>query len=341
MRKIKFQNKKIIFLILLLTFNFSLFTSLAARGEVSLAQKLKGFILLQVESQGEAWYVNPTNEKRYFLGRPDDAFNLMRALGIGITNSDLAKIPTGIINNGADSDKDGLPDTLENALSTNPNSSDSDHDDFNDKTEIENNFNPLGAGKLPIDLNFTDQQKGKIFLQTEKQGQAWYVNPQDHKKYFLGSPAEAFSIMRALGLGITNANLDKILIGEIINNTAKIDNNFGKPINDTINSTSSDNAVLTPNKVMMAVANTISSGNPREALQYFSDDIKPAVSFTANFLNQTQRSMLSDILLSSRLTESTAEQKTYTTGVSFNGQTVNVNFIIKKQPDGKWLLTNL
>jgi hypothetical protein len=57
-----------------------------------LVNQLKGRILLQVERNGEAWYVNPTDEKRYFLGRPADAFAIMRQLGIGITNADLAGI---------------------------------------------------------------------------------------------------------------------------------------------------------------------------------------------------------------------------------------------------------
>ncbi len=54
-----------------------------------LSSRLSGKILLQIESKGEAWYVNPENEKRYYLGRPDDAFNLMRELGLGISNKDF------------------------------------------------------------------------------------------------------------------------------------------------------------------------------------------------------------------------------------------------------------
>ncbi|MDO8260017.1 MAG: PA14 domain-containing protein [Candidatus Magasanikbacteria bacterium] len=54
----------------------------------TLATKLKGRILLQVEANGEAWYINPANEERYFLGRPADAFQLMRDLGLGISNAD-------------------------------------------------------------------------------------------------------------------------------------------------------------------------------------------------------------------------------------------------------------
>lgn len=61
----------------------------------TVAERMKGSILLQVESRGEAWYVNPKNNKRYFLGRAEDAFNVMRQLGVGITNSNLNTIPAG------------------------------------------------------------------------------------------------------------------------------------------------------------------------------------------------------------------------------------------------------
>ena len=54
-----------------------------------LTDRLKGKILLQVESKGEAWYVNPDNSNRYYLGRPADAFNVMRELGLGISNKDF------------------------------------------------------------------------------------------------------------------------------------------------------------------------------------------------------------------------------------------------------------
>jgi len=59
----------------------------------SLASRLAGKILLQVEENGEAWYINPANQQRYFLGRPNDAFELMRKLGLGIANKDLEQIP--------------------------------------------------------------------------------------------------------------------------------------------------------------------------------------------------------------------------------------------------------
>src|SRR3989338_4728258 len=58
-----------------------------------LVSRLMGKILLRVQHKGEAWYINPDNGQRYFLGRPQDAFNLMRALGLGISDDDLFDIP--------------------------------------------------------------------------------------------------------------------------------------------------------------------------------------------------------------------------------------------------------
>lgn len=56
------------------------------------SDSLKGKILLQVEDNGEAWYVHSDSGERYFMGRPIDAFNLMRELGVGITNDALSQI---------------------------------------------------------------------------------------------------------------------------------------------------------------------------------------------------------------------------------------------------------
>ena len=38
-----------------------------AEADVNLVNRLKGRILLQVESYGEAWYVNPADGRRYYL----------------------------------------------------------------------------------------------------------------------------------------------------------------------------------------------------------------------------------------------------------------------------------
>ncbi len=121
-----------------------------------LAGRLKGKILLQVESNGEAWYVNPDNSNRYYLGRPADAFNVMRELGLGISNKNFGSFD----------------------------------------------------GYAPQRLS------GKILLKVEDSGKAYYVNPDDLKMHYLGRPADAFRVMRELGLGISDDDLDEIVISD-------------------------------------------------------------------------------------------------------------------------------
>ncbi|MFA6194142.1 MAG: hypothetical protein WC719_00150 [Patescibacteria group bacterium] len=130
----------------------------AAAAASSLAQSLKGRILLQVQDKGQAWYVNPIDSKKYYLGRPTDAFNLMRRFGLGISNENFT------------------------ALAKNP-----------------------SAWK---------NLAGRILLKTEDKGMAYYFDPLKLKLYYLGRPADAFNVIRSRGLGISNANLDKIATGK-------------------------------------------------------------------------------------------------------------------------------
>ncbi|MFH0923650.1 MAG: S1C family serine protease [Candidatus Falkowbacteria bacterium] len=121
-----------------------------------LAKRLKGNILLQVEKNGEAYYIYPNDSKKYYLGRPADAFNAMRKLGLGATHQFI------------------------NSYTTYP-----------------------------------DHVLGKILIDVEQNGEAYYIYPKDKKAYYLGRPADAFRIMRELGLGITNSDLSKIPEGSL------------------------------------------------------------------------------------------------------------------------------
>ncbi len=62
---------------------------------------------------------------------------------------------------------------------------DTDGDGFDDKTEVTYGFSPVRPmGNLVIDENFVNTNKGKIFLQVQNHGEAWYVNPTDGKSIF-------------------------------------------------------------------------------------------------------------------------------------------------------------
>ncbi len=185
----------------------------------ALSKSLAGRLLLQVENRGEAWYVNPNNNLKYYLGTPNMAFSLMRTMGVGISNSDLEKIKINNYNlgNGLDSDNDGLSDAFEDAIGSNKNSQDTDSDGHDDKTEVINSYSTKGKSKLPVNELFTKNQAGKILIQVESHGEAWYINPLNNTRYYLGRPDDAYALMRYLSLGISNSNLRKIGIGEIKN----------------------------------------------------------------------------------------------------------------------------
>lgn len=208
------MKKIIVSLLLSLSCLFTISTNVQAEDTKNLSQKLEGQILLQIEKNGEAWYVYPNDLKRYYLDSPKDAWNIMRTMGTGISNENLNKIPVGIIYEmiDQDTDKDGLSDNIEKILHTDINNYDTDQDGHWDSVEIENNYDPLNANnyKLPIDTNFSNKLKGRILLQVESHGEAWYINPRDGKRYYMGRPDDAFRIMKYLGLGITNQNLAKI-----------------------------------------------------------------------------------------------------------------------------------
>jgi hypothetical protein len=147
----------------LIIFSFFLLFLFVPKDCFALANRLSGRILLSVEENGEAWYVYPENNRRYFLGRPNDAFNIMRELGLGISQANWQKIPEL-----GDDEKKG------------------------------------------IDLELSKRLAGRIILQVEENGEAWYINPVNLKKYYLGRPNDAFNIMRELGLGISQENLAMI-----------------------------------------------------------------------------------------------------------------------------------
>lgn len=182
----------------------------------SVSERLAGRILLQVEEHGEAWYVNPVDLRRYFLGRPVDAFNIMREQGVGISNSDLNKIA-------------------------------------------------VAEDEIEIDIFFARKHAGKIFLQVEKHGEAWYVNPVDLRRYFLGKPSDAFDVMRNLGLGINNSDLSDIMEG-VRQNSQYIEIEIERKIFDLINEERQKNNLssLTWNEDLASVAREHSTNLAKE-----------------------------------------------------------------------------
>lgn len=318
------MRKKIIIIIILFSIPCLL------RAQTGLSQRLAGKILLQVESHGEAWYVNPADSKKYYLGKPEDAFNLMRNLSIGITNQNLEKFPIGLIKyDDEDNDNDGLTNRFENAIGTDIENNDTDGDGYSDKLEIENNHNPLNNSSFIVDENFALNNKGKIFLQTEQNGEAWYIKPEDSKRYYLGRPADAFFIMKNFGLGILNSNLNKITTGYYLNPVPPV-----PPICTTCSKSEAQ-------KTISAAATAIRAKNKTDLVSAMIPEMKQLAEYTLNFLDDEGRLLLGNILSGSKKTSSTDNEVIFTNEVDFMGDKVKVDFKVEKQADDSWLLANL
>lgn len=178
-----------------------------------------GRILLDVENSGQAHYVSPVDKKRYYLNKPYDAFKLIEGLGLGISNVDLKKIPIGEFNleYAKDSDNDGISDKIEVSLGTNPALADSDNDSFTDLLEIKNNYEPtLKSGiKFGYDSTLINRLLGRIVLQVERNGEAWYIHPVTRERFFMGDPTSAFQVMKKQSLGVLHKVLEDIPVGSI------------------------------------------------------------------------------------------------------------------------------
>lgn len=207
--------KKYIWLIFIINFSLGLlFVNAQAAG---LRDRLKGYVLLQVQSRGEAWYVEPQARQRIYMKNGAVAYEVMRHFGLGVSNADLAKIPIGLENRFIcnDNDADGLCNKLEEALGTGINNADSDADGYIDGVEIKNYYNPLDARPIKTvynNQNLVNRLRGRILLQVESRGEAWYLNSQDGKRYYMNDGSAAYQIMRFLSLGISNADLATIPI---------------------------------------------------------------------------------------------------------------------------------
>lgn len=64
-----------------------------SEGDAEFAKRFFGYILLQVESKGEAWYVNPDDGYRYYLKDGNSAIDILKKFGVEMKNSELAKYP--------------------------------------------------------------------------------------------------------------------------------------------------------------------------------------------------------------------------------------------------------
>lgn len=168
-----------------------------ADNQTSLDQKTTD---LQKATEEKTQLLGKYNDFKISLGSADaNIYSFLVNYSVGVTAQNLIKIPLADYNlGGTDTDSDGLSDEIELALGTDVNKKDTDGDGFSDKDELLSGHNALGEGKLPTDRAFVDLNRGLILIQIEQDKEAWYVNPKDGKRYFLGKPAEVLAALQQL-----------------------------------------------------------------------------------------------------------------------------------------------
>jgi len=58
-----------------------------------------------------------------------------------------------------------------------------------------------------IDINLAKRLSGAILLQVESRGEAWYIYPEDKKKYFLGGEEDIYKVLKEFGRQASNDDL--------------------------------------------------------------------------------------------------------------------------------------
>lgn len=210
--EIGFTNVLQFFLIIVMALMCgSIVINYALANDESLAEKLKGQLLLRVEKGGQLWYVDPEKKVKLYTANNDFAFSLFRARGVRVSNAALERIPVGELPVfGQDTDNDGLSDALEESIGTNSSKRDTDNDGYSDSVEIFNHFNPVGDGRLVFDGTAIDSMKGFFLIQMESKQQMWYLNPRDGKRYFISNPADLNFLIKKVALGINEENFSLI-----------------------------------------------------------------------------------------------------------------------------------
>lgn len=321
------RNIKIIPILIIFLFALIADHSSAAKIE------LNGFVKITNNHRDEYWFVDQKTNNRYQITDSADSLAIIKKIGSGIRRQDLDKITLGWKNilPEKDSDGDGLSDNFENALGTNTTQTDSDKDNYTDKDEVVNGYDPRGAGRLKSSFSFSQKNKGRIFIDVSSKGASWYVNPTDAKKYFLGSPSEAWTTIKVLSRKIdakqfgnsTIISLKKLTI--LTPSTVQI-------------KTTSD--IISPEDTLKSGATAVSMGDIAEAQKYFAPAMSASTKYSIENLNQESRNSFSLILKNAKLTKSEDNKKIFTSHASFQGEDKAIEIVLEKI-DGRWLIASL
>lgn len=130
------------------------------------AKNLGGYILLQVESRGEAWYINPLDGERYSLSTGKQAIAVLRKFGLGVKHSVVVNPPRRLV--------------------------------------------------------------GRIMIDVEDKGRAYYLSPKDFNLYYLGTERDIVAVFKKTALGAKTSVIYGLTVGrtEALSTLGSVSNNY-------------------------------------------------------------------------------------------------------------------
>ncbi|MBL7057931.1 hypothetical protein ISS03_01205 [Patescibacteria group bacterium] len=136
-----------------------------AKEDPALTERLFGKMLLDVEGNGEVYYLDPVTGGKEYLADGSAAQKLLERRALGINEQNFANLIIG--------------------------------------TEKEEE-SVCKTSKL------SNRLKGRIVLRVEKNGEAYWINPNNCKAYYAGTHEASYELMKKMSLGVKKNDLAKI-----------------------------------------------------------------------------------------------------------------------------------
>lgn len=136
-----------------------------AEEDEELTKKLHGKMLLDVEGNGEVYYVDPVTGGKEYLANGSSAQKLLERRALGINEENFAKLTIS--------------------------------------TEKED-------PSICKESKMGKRLRGRIVLRVEKNGEAYWINPENCKAYYAGTHEASYELMKKMSLGIKKKDLAKV-----------------------------------------------------------------------------------------------------------------------------------
>lgn len=279
---------------------------------------------LQTDAHGELWQIKPDQSVTH-LKNPAKDLQLSRLHPQSITKNKLQGIPVGLLKYyGQDSDKDGLPDSLEKALGTDSKKKDSDNDGYSDKAELLSMHDPLSRSqkKLSPDFKLIAKLGNQVLLDDDNN--VWYIDSKTKRRYFIEDKNRLWLAILLLARTISTSEIN-LLSKPAPSVVAKKEANHCYLLYDLATAIEKKDFAAIDKLLIPSVAT-----QAKYSIDYLAKHGKKLSDFADTYRYATLKNQSGD-----------SESYTSTKNASLLNKEVDVIITVSKQPDGDWLISKL